>query len=60
MTPVLQERGLQQEEYAPGTLREKLAGGGAGPRLKDSHPGAKVRWRGDGAPLAAREPEVVS
>jgi FMN-dependent oxidoreductase (nitrilotriacetate monooxygenase family) len=60
VTPVLQERGLQQEDYAPGTLREKLAGGGAGPRLKDSHPGAKVRWRGDGAPLAAREPEVVS
>jgi FMN-dependent oxidoreductase (nitrilotriacetate monooxygenase family) len=26
VTPVLQERGLQQREYAPGTLREKLAG----------------------------------
>jgi FMN-dependent oxidoreductase (nitrilotriacetate monooxygenase family) len=57
VTPVLQERGLQQREYEPGTLREKLAG--AGPRLKGSHPGAKVRWRGEGAP-AAREPEPVS
>lgn len=50
VTPVLQERGLQQREYAPGTLREKLADGGSGPRLKATHPGARVR----------RQPELVS
>ncbi len=43
VTPVLQERGLQQREYAPGTLREKLADGGAGPRLNERHQGAAVR-----------------
>jgi FMN-dependent oxidoreductase (nitrilotriacetate monooxygenase family) len=43
VTPVLQERGLQQREYAPGTLREKLADGEAGPRLSESHQGAAVR-----------------
>jgi long-chain alkane monooxygenase len=50
VTPVLQERGLQQREYAPGTLREKLADGGSGPRLQESHPGARPR----------RAPEAVS
>jgi FMN-dependent oxidoreductase (nitrilotriacetate monooxygenase family) len=41
VTPVLQERGLQQREYAPGTLREKLTGGG--PRLPDTHAAAGYR-----------------
>jgi FMN-dependent oxidoreductase (nitrilotriacetate monooxygenase family) len=43
VTPVLQARGLQQREYAPGTLREKLTDGRAGPRLLDRHPGAAYR-----------------
>jgi alkanesulfonate monooxygenase SsuD/methylene tetrahydromethanopterin reductase-like flavin-dependent oxidoreductase (luciferase family) len=43
VTPVLQARGLQQREYAPGTLRQKLVGSGAGPRLVDRHPGAVYR-----------------
>jgi long-chain alkane monooxygenase len=43
VTPVLQERGLQQREYTPGTLREKLADGDAGPGLNERHPGASVR-----------------
>ncbi|MDQ4110934.1 MAG: LLM class flavin-dependent oxidoreductase [Actinomycetota bacterium] len=43
VTPVLQERGLQQREYASGTLREKLFDGAAGPRLNDRHPAASRR-----------------
>ena len=43
VTPVLQERGLQQSEYRPGTLREKLTDGRAGPLLDERHPGAAVR-----------------
>jgi long-chain alkane monooxygenase len=43
VTPVLQERGLQQSEYAPGTFREKLADGGSGAGLNDRHPGSEVR-----------------
>jgi hypothetical protein len=43
VTPVLQERGLQQREYAPGTLREKLSDGRSGPRLNDRHPAARFR-----------------
>ncbi len=39
--PVLKRRGLMQSEYAPGTFREKLFG--AGPRLGERHPAAKVR-----------------
>jgi len=35
VVPVLQERGLVQREYAPGTLREKLFG--RGPHLPASH-----------------------
>jgi hypothetical protein len=42
--PVLQQRGLMQREYAPGTLREKLFPGG-GPHLLASHPGASYRHR---------------
>lgn len=41
LTPVLRERGLMRDRYAPGTLREKLAGGGA--RLPDRHPAARFR-----------------
>jgi long-chain alkane monooxygenase len=41
--PVLQERGLAQSEYLPGTLREKLSDGRAGPRLAPTHPGAAIR-----------------
>jgi long-chain alkane monooxygenase len=43
VTPVLQQRGLQQREYAPGTLREKLTDGRSGPRLTEHHPGARYR-----------------
>lgn len=41
VAPVLKDRGLMQREYAPGTLREKLLGGG--PRLPDTHPAAGYR-----------------
>ncbi len=43
VTPVLQDRGLQQRDYQPGTLREKLSDGESGPRLNDRHPGAAIR-----------------
>jgi FMN-dependent oxidoreductase (nitrilotriacetate monooxygenase family) len=43
VTPVLQERGLQQRDYAPGTLREKLTDGRSGPLLNERHPGAAIR-----------------
>jgi FMN-dependent oxidoreductase (nitrilotriacetate monooxygenase family) len=43
VTPVLQERGLQQREYRPGTFREKLFDGASGPRLNERHPGARRR-----------------
>lgn len=41
--PVLQDRGLAQREYAPGTLREKLTDGRSGPRLNPRHPADQVR-----------------
>jgi FMN-dependent oxidoreductase (nitrilotriacetate monooxygenase family) len=41
VVPVLQERGLYKQGYAPGTCREKLFGVGA--RLPDSHPAARHR-----------------
>lgn len=41
VVPVLQERGLAQREYAPGTLRHKLFGHD---QLPPTHPGR--RWRG--------------
>jgi long-chain alkane monooxygenase len=53
VTPVLQERGLQQSEYTPGTLREKLASGGAEARLPETHPGGKTRRERLGTPAAA-------
>jgi FMN-dependent oxidoreductase (nitrilotriacetate monooxygenase family) len=43
VTPVLQERGLQQREYGRGTLREKLGDGRSEARLPASHPGGRVR-----------------
>jgi long-chain alkane monooxygenase len=45
VTPVLQERGLQQREYLPGTLREKLGRGASGPRISERHPAAAYRRR---------------
>jgi hypothetical protein len=41
--PVLQERGLAQREYRPGSLREKLSDGHKGPLLDPTHPGAAIR-----------------
>jgi len=43
VVPVLQQRGLVQREYAPGTFREKLFG--AGPNLPDRHPARRRRVR---------------
>jgi len=39
--PELRKRGLAQTEYTPGTLREKLFGGG--PHLPATHPAAAYR-----------------
>ena len=41
LVPELQKRGVYKTEYAQGTLREKLFGGGA--RLGANHPGASYR-----------------
>jgi len=41
LVPELQRRGIYKKDYATGTLREKLFG--AGPRLPDSHIGARYR-----------------
>jgi len=41
LVPELQRRGVYKNEYAPGTLREKLFGGG--PRLPVGHVGARYR-----------------
>lgn len=46
VAPVLQERGLMQREYRPGTLREKLFPG-RGPQLPESHPARQVRIPAD-------------
>lgn len=50
--PVLQERGLAQREYGPGTYRERLFG--SGPRLNSRHPAAN--FRGAFAPRPVPEP----
>lgn len=42
VSPVLQQRGLMQREYAPGTLREKLYPG-RGPHLPEHHPARQYR-----------------
>ncbi|MET9327139.1 LLM class flavin-dependent oxidoreductase [Tsukamurella sp. NPDC003166] len=49
VVPVLQERGLAQREYTPGTLRRKLFGHD---RLPDSHPAARYRGAFSPAPVA--------
>ena len=41
LVPELQKRGVYKRDYAPGTLREKLFGGG--PRLPQNHIGAQHR-----------------
>jgi long-chain alkane monooxygenase len=41
LVPELQKRGRYKHDYAPGTLREKLFGGG--PRLPNTHVGARYR-----------------
>ena len=43
VVPELQRRGVYKTDYAEGSLREKLHGGGA--RLADPHPGARYRAR---------------
>jgi alkanesulfonate monooxygenase SsuD/methylene tetrahydromethanopterin reductase-like flavin-dependent oxidoreductase (luciferase family) len=42
VVPVLQDRGAFKTEYALGTYRQKLFGGGD--RLPDDHPAARERW----------------
>jgi hypothetical protein len=41
LVPELQRRGVYPDAYVPGTLREKLFGGGA--RLPETHPAARFR-----------------
>ena len=41
VTPLLQERGLAQREYSPGSLRSKVMG--YGDRLPPTHPAARFR-----------------
>jgi FMN-dependent oxidoreductase (nitrilotriacetate monooxygenase family) len=41
VVPVLQARGRVQKEYAAGTLRQKMSGGGDG-RLRADHPGRQI------------------
>lgn len=50
VVPVLQKRGRVQSEYANGTLRQKLSGGGDG-RLRSDHPGRQIAQ----ATIAKRE-----
>ena len=47
VVPVLQQRGLVQREYQPGTLREKVYGAGHA-RLLGRHPAARYRTLGAG------------
>lgn len=50
VAPVLQARGLMQNEYNAGTFREKLfsgAPGMSGPRINDRHPAAKYRVKSE-------------
>lgn len=41
VAPVLKKRGIMQDKYAPGTLREKMFG--KGPQLPDEHPAKAIR-----------------
>ncbi|MFB2552578.1 NtaA/DmoA family FMN-dependent monooxygenase [Ensifer soli] len=49
VTPLLQQRGLAQSEYADGTLRERLFDD-SGPTLNDRHPAAAYRGAFAGQP----------
>ena len=51
VVPVLQKRGRIQQEYAPGTLREKLYGRGR-TRLLDPHPAAQHGYLGAATPVS--------
>lgn len=51
VVPVLQERGLVQREYAPGTLREKVFG--RGPRLPSTHRATSIPIPADLVPSGA-------
>ncbi|MGF6743986.1 NtaA/DmoA family FMN-dependent monooxygenase [Paraburkholderia sp. CNPSo 3155] len=42
VVPELQRRGVYKQDYAPGTLREKIYGSGQA-RLPDDHPAARAR-----------------
>ena len=42
VAPILQQRGLMQREYGPGSLRQEIFGY---PRLPSQHPGASYRRR---------------
>lgn len=52
--PVLRERGAYPEEYAPGSLRNKLFG--AGDRLPDEHRGARYRVGASTRPTSSTAP----
>ena len=51
LIPELQKRGVYKQDYAAGTLREKLFA--AGPQLSAPHPGAGYRVR------SAQQQEVI-
>ena len=56
VVPELQSRGAYKTAYRPGTLREKLTGGG--PRLAGGHPAARYRQSGERT-AAAHQPAVT-
>ena len=56
--PVLRARGAYPEEYAPGTLRNKLHG--TGDRLPDDHKGSRYRIGGDLSTAVATTSERAS
>jgi hypothetical protein len=58
VVPVLTERGAYQEEYAPGSLRNKLFG--RGDRLPDEHRGASYRVGGPRSTIIERPSTVPS
>jgi hypothetical protein len=57
VVPVLQERGLMQREYGPGTLRRRVLG--EGDRLPDRHPGAAYRYDRRSAPTTPTTPATT-
>jgi hypothetical protein len=58
LVPELQRRGAYPTGYAPGTLREKLFGGGA--TLPDDHPGARYRRPPKDRAAAAAQADLVA